>query len=206
MLVLCTQLAVRCTSPSVAARWLPVPPALLVLTRLSVYFFISCVCAPPFPFLFMGLGQSLAALEELVLTVIWSTVGAVDAFLGWLLTPLVLAAHVVAVAWTWLNWAVARAWQPVARYGWHAVVLSVIVCTFFVEWGGVFSPREEHADGGRGHARGATASAMTWPFLCAAVCFSSGEVGGGVKRGAGRRRRRLPPLLAVPPPSASIPF
>ncbi|KAK1867135.1 hypothetical protein I4F81_009644 [Pyropia yezoensis] len=127
MLVLCTQLAVRCTSPSVAARWLPVPPALLVLTRLSVYFFISCVCAPPFPFLFMGLGQSLAALEELVLTVIWSTVGAVDAFLGWLLTPLVLAAHVVAVAWTWLNWAVARAWQPVARYGWHAVVLSVIV-------------------------------------------------------------------------------
>ncbi|GAB0489529.1 hypothetical protein MMPV_000749 [Pyropia vietnamensis] len=74
----------------------------------------------------MGLADTVAAVEELVLTVIWSVAKALDAFLGWLLRPVVLATHTVLMVWTWTTWAISRAWQPVGRYGWHAVVVSVI--------------------------------------------------------------------------------
>lgn len=62
-----------------------------------------------------------------MLTVIRSVAHAIDTFLGWLLRPLVLLIRGLIIAWAWAAWAVARAWEPVGRYGWHVVVLSVIV-------------------------------------------------------------------------------
>lgn len=77
----------------------------------------------------MGLGDSVAAAEDLVLTVIRSVANAIDTFFAWLLRPLVLLIRGLIIVWAWAAWAVARAWEPVGRYGWHVVVLSVIVCT-----------------------------------------------------------------------------
>lgn len=128
----------------------------------------------------MGLGDSVVAAEELVLTVIQSVAHAVDTFLVWLLSPLVLLIRVLIMAWAWAAWAVARAWEPVGRYGWHVVVLSVIVCTLGV---------------GASLVAAVSSRFVFFLFFVSSFCFQEGMVQAG--GGAGARRRRPHFLLAA---------